>query len=218
MNGEYERGTIMLDSLEVLNKINNLYSGALNQIITYTIGLMAFVGILLPILISFVQNRQFRRDHDAITSMIAKEITNAQEKLEKQISDTIEDKFREFRLELLDQVQLKTRAVSGRVNHNQALSLYRDNQYIDAIYACTWAADDYLAAADEANLIRILNVMDPILNRLNKSDFEENTEIKVRLDRVIENIKEINSNGRYSNEITKLSKNISSALKREESK
>jgi len=68
----------MSETLQILEKLNSLYSGAITQLISYTIGVLAFVGIVIPALMGILQSRQLKRDHAALTTYIENQISAAE--------------------------------------------------------------------------------------------------------------------------------------------
>lgn len=205
----------MIDELVILTKLNDLYSGALNQIITYTIGLMAFVGILVPSLISYLQNKQFRRDHESIKLEILAELKERNEVLEKELAERVDKEFNLIKVNMLREITEKSAQVSGRVNHNQATMCQKDGFYNHATRAAIWAANDYLIGKHEGNLVKILSHLPSLLSQLDKSILEEESDIETMLNAMLEQLEKFNENGRYSNEVENIQKALRAAKKRE---
>ena len=63
---------IQMDStLEILEKVNAFYIGAFDQLIILTVSVLAFCGVLVPILISTYQNKQLKLQQEALERLIA---------------------------------------------------------------------------------------------------------------------------------------------------
>lgn len=76
----------MTDTFAILERVNALYSTAFTQLITYTVGVVALIGILLPIVVAFVQQRRF----DAA-------VGNEVKKLRTELATQVEAEFQKER-------------------------------------------------------------------------------------------------------------------------
>jgi hypothetical protein len=65
------------DVTTIISNINSLYS----TVIYWTFGIVAFIGVLLPVYIAILQNRQLKADRKLHTEEIDKQIRNAKETL-----------------------------------------------------------------------------------------------------------------------------------------
>ena len=68
-----------------------------STVIYLTFGIVAFIGILLPIFISFIQNKQLKADHKALTDKIAIEMQAAKAALITEIKCDLEKEIKKFK-------------------------------------------------------------------------------------------------------------------------
>ena len=60
--------------IEIVDKVNSFYSGAFTQLITLTVAVLAFAGIILPILIQIIQSRTFRSEQESLKAHIDEQL------------------------------------------------------------------------------------------------------------------------------------------------
>jgi hypothetical protein len=169
----------------IMNNINTLYSNALGQLITFTIGILAFVGVLLPLIISFLQNRQLKADHKNLNEKISLDIQAAKIVLNKDIKNEIVKEIEEFKEEILKLQQemnkeniRKMTVIEAKTYHVQAVTQILSRDYPTAFQDLMTAIVSYVEADDELNVQAALNDSNMHdLPHLKKIDFEHNIEI-----------------------------------------
>ena len=77
----------MSETLQILEKLNTFYSGAFTQLITYTVGILAFIGIVIPFAIATFQNKQLKKDQTSLSNQIANELIAAKEEMKREIEE-----------------------------------------------------------------------------------------------------------------------------------
>jgi hypothetical protein len=75
--------------IEIVDKVNSFYSGAFTQLITLTVAVLAFSGIILPVLIQLIQSRTFRSEQKNLESQISKQLSA----VKTELLDEVEKKF-----------------------------------------------------------------------------------------------------------------------------
>lgn len=68
------KGELMEDSLKILEAVNSFYSQSFGQLMNITVAVLAFSGIVLPILITLYQKRLFKLEHLAIENKLLYEM------------------------------------------------------------------------------------------------------------------------------------------------
>lgn len=205
----------------ILNNINTLYSAAVSQLITYTIGMMAFVGVLLPVVISLLQSRQLKADQANLTQKLEAAIVQAKTSLSEQIKAdlkeemaTYEARIAEIKDGLTEDIKRAKDEAVARTHHLQAISLIGKGLFVDALADCANAAPGYASCGHEQNLQIILDVVgDTILPKLNRSHFE-NTNAEESLGALFEAFEPLDENKRYRRYKEKLTAAIKSARAR----
>lgn len=206
----------------ILNNINNLYSSAVTQLITYTIGMMAFVGVILPVVISLLQSRQLKADQANLTQKMETAIENAKVALSEQIKlelqaemASYERRITEIRDALTKNIQRAEDRVNAKTHHLQANSFLEKNLFMDALEDCAYAAEGYASSGDERNMQAILdNVAGRILPRLNRSHFDDSTNAEEKLQTILKAIEPLDQNDRYRRDKDKLNEAMKSAKAR----
>src|SRR5688572_23182297 len=79
-----------MDPIEILEKIDSLYSNAFNQLITITVIVLGFGGVILPIVLQFIQAQFFRIERKALENQISTEVEKARKASEKEIERKFE--------------------------------------------------------------------------------------------------------------------------------
>lgn len=197
----------MNTELEILNTVNTFYSQSFNQLITITVAVLAFVGVILPILISVYQKRLFAIEHREIEQKL---IVKIEAEFDKKVELLIE-KHKEEMLaqedvfdELKKDVTRKFNKLEGALLHVQAVntkglaivSAYRD--FMDS-------AISYIEAENNLNLRRVLTqVIGECLPRITKSDLEYDSELGKLHAKLIKKLKSHNTNGHYTDLIDDL--------------
>lgn len=212
----------MNDTLAILEKVHVFYSVAFSQLISYTAGVLALVGILLPTFIAIQQSRQARREKEALEALLRAQIVDARTDL----TNGVEARFAEaaeamrsdlgrVREEIERQMKRYDARARARTLHLQA------NQCSDRGWhglACVDACEamrSYGEGEDELNLIRVVALFSDEAAKLTEADFTpaaiSELDIQKAFDRAIEAIGALNVNGRYSDTIKEMKSNLAAA-------
>lgn len=79
----------MPDALQILEQVNSFYSDAFTQLIAFTVGLLALVGVLMPMGIAAYQNRQLKHDQKTLNEKIENELLAARLALSEQLAKNL---------------------------------------------------------------------------------------------------------------------------------
>lgn len=203
----------------IISNINSLY----NNIFTFVAVLVTLGGIAFPIALTRYQNKKIKNNQNQLTELIKSEIAAAKaalvgdikkelasdiEKLEKNISD--------IKTELNESIHEKTAGLNAKAHHLQANTSIKENNFIGAFTDCATSIVDYATAKDEANLIKVLDVIliNRVFPKLKKEDFEKNDEMDKWYEKVITVIEELNQSGRYTKELKSLKSKHKEAISR----
>jgi hypothetical protein len=193
----------------IINNINSMYS----SLITYTVGLVAFIGILLPIVITLLQNRQLKNDHKALSDKISSELDAVKAKLLIELKSDLtvetkklDNKAAEMKNELNVKISEMAAELHAKAHHIQARVAIDKNRFDIACLDCLYAIVGYCEAKDEANLQAVSEgvLMAMVVPHLKKLDFEENEIIEKKLIMALAAIEKINVNGRYDGSLKAL--------------
>lgn len=212
----------MSETLLILEKINTLYSGAIAQLITYTIGVLAFVGILVPTLIGILQSRQLTADHKILSALITSEIALAKAGLdadvellhqenELKLKELIEATTKEIRAEILK----SEKASVARSLHLQA-NTEHDTNPVGACSDALKALICYSESGNESNIPAVLNIFEACISKCVGEDLKnlEVNDLEVKVKEAVAALKQINDSGRYNRDIQSLQVAITQAKAR----
>ncbi len=199
----------MNDYLEIITKVNSFYTGAFSQLVIYTAALLAFVGILIPIIIQFYQNRAVKLEKENLEHHLTELTKTIKSELLEKINNEISTKF-EILEDKLNIEIAKARASSFLVQGQLCLD---NNKYNEALNSYMISALLSLNGKDEMNLQSSLEAITtsclPHINNQNKiSD-----QCKTRLNDLLQILgdKRNNINGRYEHAINNIDQNYKKA-------
>jgi hypothetical protein len=202
-------------SLKVLESVNTFYSQAFSQLMSITLAMLAFVGILLPILFAVYQHRLFKLERSSVAadvkSALLKVISSRIEEFDAHTSAAelkLEEQLKSFEAKMEERLANAT----GGVFHVQGLTYVGNQQYLPAFESFIQAAIEHMKAHRENNLVRVLKLMsDDCLPRLNKDDLSLEHRWKENFDELIRMLDQLNkttANGRYADVIPKLREHL----------
>jgi len=225
-----ELGYSMNDTLEILEKVNAFYSTSFDQLLIIVFGAIGLVGILIPLLITYYQSRQFNIEKKSlenyIDSMKADLISSAKEEitfeLEKEkelLNKALKDNKEELnkslesnKAELYKQIKI----IEGAAFLIQANNLKDKNDIDSAIESTIHAIDNFIAGSDEGNLQRVLNTLTEILLPMaNKNILRGFPDADKRIEHICKKLSKLNDNGRYGDTIKKIKLELKNTMERD---
>ncbi|WP_029933355.1 hypothetical protein [Thiomicrospira pelophila] len=197
----------MQESLEIISAVNNFYSQSFGQLITITLGFLAFIGVFLPILLTFYQKRLVNLEQTEIEAMLTKRLgqieSSLQEKLDRDLAEKdilLTQKISNSEEKLQERV---SHALSGVLFVQGSLQL-SNKLYWLASYSFVRAAKESIKANEEGNLKKALRLI--IVNcspNMTEQNYTEAPYEEV-LDGFLEMLSHFNHNNRYTDEINQL--------------
>jgi len=204
----------------ILERINTFYNTAWSQLVTFTFALLALVGGLIPLLISYYQNKQFKREQDALKKDINTEVVRVKGELIVDLEKKIEDNEKNW-LEKLEELQKKYEKqfsiAEGRAFHVQAGSSVDEKRYRLACEDYVISAKSYIKGEDELNLQRALNaIINTCLPNVTAKELEDNSDLSDGLETLLSALKEADINGRYTDRIKAIRTAMNNARKKDD--
>lgn len=206
----------------ITNNINSLYSNAISQLTAYTFGIVALVGVLVPVIVTIIQSRSLKAEKENLEKYISDEVTKIKaavreelldelklkiESESKLLSASIEDKFKLFNNKLEC-----AKAASFHIQGNTNLSKNLHPQAANDFCAAT---DGFLKGEDELNGKRTLNsLIIYCLPKINKEEYED-YDLDKSINELEALLKKVNQNSRHSDAIRDLNSERKAAKKRE---
>lgn len=205
----------MDETLLILEKVHSFYNTAWSQLVTYTLGLLAFVGGLIPLLIHYHQNKQFKREQETLKREIGNEVLKARDELLAGLKgqfESEEKKFVEKLKGLQENFEKKICTAEGRAFHIQGGNNIDEKRYKSALQDFVAAARGYLKGEDELNLQRALLVItDTCLPKVAAKEIEDNPDLVNEIEKLLGALKAADVNGRYTDTIRKIKKGLQKA-------
>lgn len=197
----------------IINNVNSLYSTAISQFTSYTLGVVALVGVLIPALVTVIQVRSLKAEKESLEKYISDEVNKAKLVIKEEMLQEIKRQIQSEENELTFRLEEKFSNFEKKLECAQASSFHiqgnghlsRDMPAMAAEDFCD-ATHGYLDGGDELNGQRTLRMLiEDCLPKMYESDFED-VEIDKKIDDLIVLLKEHNNNNRYLDQIDRLNK------------
>jgi len=207
------------DSLKILETVNSFYSSSFSQLINITVAVLAFAGIVLPILITIYQKRLFKLDHevieDSLTKKIDEKFENAVEEVRKEYQE--KEKGFEAQIEIMKkELHKEVDEAKGGISHVSGCSDLERNYYSSAFDSFIAASFSYIKAGNNLNLRRVINLIsESCLPNMNKVDVEYYGDTFKRFEGLLEQLTEYDSAGIYTDQLKALQYQFTQCKKRE---
>ncbi|WP_173968483.1 hypothetical protein, partial [Flavobacterium collinsii] len=143
------------DTLEILAKVNEFYNSAWDKLLIFGTVSFAIIGIVLPVIIQWYQNRIIKINEKEFEAKINLKI----EDLKKEMKTEIETEFSEKRKNLEVILEKQENLFSARIAHMQAINYLDNNNTYDALKEYIISIEFYINTDDYKNLIRSLKTI-----------------------------------------------------------
>lgn len=210
-----------MDPTTLLTTVNAFYDQAFNKLLLITFGLIAFIGVIVPLAIGWVQLRTLRAEKGSLLNELRSEVEAERASVRSHIDELVGERVDAIRTEyekrfsdLAAELEVAASAAEARSFHLQG-NTYRTSKtpHLGITDYCH-AAPLYIAAADEANAQRcIRNLIEDCLPKTNSEQYKK-FKVEENCNRLIKALKKENTNGRYVNDIDKLERQMEKASSR----
>jgi hypothetical protein len=167
-----------VDSLDVLDKVNNFYSSSMTILLTVGGIFVTVFGVVLP----FLQRRSLRIQEEKLKERFESLLASYKSEVSKEARETIDHKLKTYldKLDLFKSgLEIKQNneriSIEGRLYHLEGYFQQEFKKYTWAISSFMRCIDSYLSVNDTNN---IGVVLDNISECLDKVNFTELNEIK----------------------------------------
>jgi len=211
-----------MDTLQLIDKVNSFYSNSFSQLITLTIAILGFSGVILPIVIQFIQTRIFRIEQKSVQSQISQEIQAARHELKKDIESDFAVEKANMKLLLDEQIKSVKQLIEEQSALSTGTSFFvqakinlETKDYVQAAtdYAC--AAKWLLIGKDDLNGQRAI---DSLLNRclplLSSRSFDHGSDLENSIKILLKQLELRNENNRFYDAMKDITIGIANAKKR----
>lgn len=188
-------------ALEIIERVDSFYSASFSQLITLTLGIIAFAGVFVPILTTYYQNRKINIEKKNLEDQIKAHIEQLKEKIAEETKREMLQELARFEAKL---EKASAGAIAG-VLHVQANLHLGKSQYNSATNSILSGIENCILAEDELNLCRgIKMLIERCLPKLDKKEDPNLENLEVRISRLCDLISGLNANGRYTDMLADL--------------
>ncbi len=213
-----EVAQVLLDAnniTTIISNINSLY----DNLITYSIGVLALVGGVVPFIINRIQNRSFKDEQEAFLIKINNDLEVKKEDIKISVREELKSFVLEESTKLETELVQKINTLEKSLKIAQGASFHvqanQDTNPASKMKSCKTALGYYLEGEDERNVRSILHIIETNIDKLNKTHYESMSEPFENLKEIIQFLIDNNINGRYALNITLLKKKVRDAENRE---
>ena len=205
---------------DVFASLAALYSNAFDHLLTTTLGIVALVGLIIPLIFTFLQSRSFERESAQIRQGLKEEAASIREELKeglrKELLEELQTSMSTAEKRLGDALTTTEVSLSKKISnsdagvfHVQALMSESASLYVNAAGDFTTAATLYLLGDDERNLRRVLEQIGTALAQVNQETITDDLESNI--DSLRQGLLAQDVNGRYTDIIELLQKQLKQA-------
>lgn len=187
--------------IEILEKLDQFYNNAWDKLIIYNTIFLAIIGVLIPFIIQWWQNRNLKIKEDVLKKELQDIFDTKYEEFTKKMINAVEEKFSSEVVEIKKYLDIINASLKGSHFHLQANS---ESDIKEKMKSLIWAADNYIKGEDFLNLIIILEMLVSNIPQLSKEDFAEIFVEDADMDELIKNLDEIEKNETFVHLIRKI--------------
>lgn len=194
-----------LTPIEILEKLDAFYNNAWDKLLLFTTIMLAIIGIVYPIIINWLQNRNLKLKEESLKKEMSLLLEVKFGKLNNDLVSSIEEKFEE-KIKAIKEYQEKIKSeMEGAQFHLQANAEKDPKQKLINLI---WSAQSYLAGEDFMNLNIVLEMIIETLPSISKDDLSELEVDDASISNLIEDLTKKNHNDFFTNKIRNIKKEI----------
>ncbi len=206
-----------ITGLDVVNKVNELYSSVFNQLLLMLGVVATIVVVVLPVFFSIFQRRERRLQEAELKTENQKRFDELKTKLHKEAEAEIAAKTENFEKLLKEaekRVEAKADLAHASAYHVQTVLCLDKGLYVEAIESAISAGQMYLDHGEIRRIQRLLNSLKTSLEKLRKNDFEENDHLSDLINNFFEEVIKKDHKEVLADEIEELKKLKKTAMQR----
>jgi hypothetical protein len=209
--------TSQLTAIEWLDKIDGMYSRSLTSMLTYLSLVLVIVGVIVPLLIAFYQQKKSQIDAKELKGQVDDLIKSARTELNLYLDKAIKDEIQTVEMKVVDIKKDLKKSIDlalGGVFFLQG-DIYRSRgDLVVAIENFLTSAESSLPSENDANVQVSLTQIADCLSRMNKTMMDDNNDLIKKLKSFLVNLKKNDSTQRFLTFINNADKQIVDASKR----
>jgi hypothetical protein len=190
-----------LNPIEVLEKLDIFYNNAWDKLIIYNAILLTIIGVIIPFIIQWWQNRNLKIKEDSLKKELNDLFVAKFKEFNEQIIKAVDEKFQ---LEVDDIKKYQDNIKAGLEGSHFHLQANSETESKDKMKSLIWAAQNYIKGGDFLNLIPVLEMIVTNIPKLNKEDISEIYVEDADLEALIKTLDETENNNTYLHLIRKI--------------
>ncbi len=203
-----------MSSVEILNSVNEFYTSAWNMLIIYTSILLAVVGVIIPLILTWWQNRTLKFREEALKNELQNIFDVKVKKLNTEFSEKVNEMIDEKLNKTEDFVSKKVSQAVATSFHIQGSNFLKQKDYFSAIRDYLYAGNKYLIAEDHLNLTRVNKVLLNNIKHLNSEMLYDLKLLDCGIEDYINAIQKNNTTDVFTEIIRKLKKSVHTIKKK----
>lgn len=205
-----------MESQEILKAVNDFYQQAWDKLLIYSGILVGVVGIIIPILFNWLQNRTISIREEAIKKGLENNFNSKVREIEEKLIVLVDEKLEKKSNEIQKTLRDHLSAVEAGVLLVQGISNVRIGNLKDALSDFCGAGKLALESNDIANLQRINNNLNMLIPTMSKEDLVSIQEEESQPTEYFSLLEKNNSKSQYSDLLMALKREVSKKLKSED--
>lgn len=202
-----------MDPLEILKAVDDFYRSAWDKLIIYTGILVAVVGVIIPILFTWLQNRTQRIREEVIKKELENAFDAKLKEIEEKLTGSIEENMGKKSAEIEKKIENKVEMVEAYAIHIQGDNRFNQKLFKLSLKDYFIAGKIYLNGKDHLHLGRVNTGIKEAIQSITKEELEALQSESSQPSTYISLLEEKNENGILTDFITVLKHVINSKLK-----
>lgn len=215
----------MSTEMEILSAVNGFYENAFEQLLQYTLAIIAFAGVVIPFIVGLIQWRSLKSEKENLEKLIASELLSEKSRIRDELLDELKKLVESEEGKLSSRMEEKFSSLDRRLEvaragtfHIQGNSSLKASFFSAACLDFCYATEGYIKGNDENNAQRTLKLLiGSGLPKTTGSAYEQ-VNLGNKIDKLIEFLESKNINGRYTDSIENIKSESKKAKERVEDK
>jgi len=214
-----------MNPIELLTTVNDFYDKAFNKLLVSSFGIIAFIGVIIPIAVGWLQTRSLRSEKKSLLNELRSDLSSERDAVEKEIKEEVErqikvvkDDYEKRFAEVTSSIEKSSASALARAHHLQANSTIDNSAAGFGLRDFCHAAVKFFVAGEEDNARRTLStVYEHCLPKITSELYKE-YDAETFCNDLIGEIKKNNTNNRYADDIVCIRKEMQNASIRTKAK
>jgi len=207
--------------MELLTTVNDFYDKAFTRLLVTAFGVTAFIGVIVPIAVGWLQMRSLRSEKTSLLNELRAELSSEREGMEARIKEEVEtqvkiikDEYEERFTKITKEIRKSSASSLARAHHLQGKAALNNSEAAFGAPDLFHAAAIFFEAGEEANARRtIVFLSEDCLPKVCSEHYKE-FELEKCCETLISEIEKHNENSRYDDDIALIRRDVQRASMR----